>query len=190
VVVFLDGDYSDRPAELPRILEPVGGGRADIVVGSRLANGRPRGALPWHSVLGNRLAARLVGLVWADLLSHPAQAKGDEADHQEREAEGEERGESCPIERKIRARPVQGAHRASSGLHSEGAERAKRMYAELERAITRFVAHYNYRPAPRGAAERDAGGCLRGRQGTILDRRARIKREMLVRRKRANLTAA
>jgi hypothetical protein len=77
-------------------------------------------------VLGNRLAARLVGLVWADLLSHPAQAKGDEADHQEREAEGEERGESCPIERKSRARPVQGAHRPSFGLHSEGAERALR----------------------------------------------------------------
>jgi glycosyltransferase involved in cell wall biosynthesis len=63
VVVFLDGDYSDRPAELPRILGPIGEGRADIVIGSRLADGRPRGALPWHSVLGNRIAARLIGLV-------------------------------------------------------------------------------------------------------------------------------
>jgi glycosyltransferase involved in cell wall biosynthesis len=63
VVVFLDGDYSDRPSELPRILQPIGEGRADIVIGSRLAGERECGALPWHSVLGNRLAVRLIGLV-------------------------------------------------------------------------------------------------------------------------------
>jgi glycosyltransferase involved in cell wall biosynthesis len=63
VVVFLDGDYSDRPAELPRILGPIREGRADIVIGSRLTGERERGALPWHSVLGNRLAACLMGLV-------------------------------------------------------------------------------------------------------------------------------
>src|SRR6266403_704955 len=37
VVVFLDGDYSDRPAELPRLLEPLRADRGDIVIGSRLA---------------------------------------------------------------------------------------------------------------------------------------------------------
>jgi len=30
VVVFLDGDYSDRPAELPLLLAPIAEGRADI----------------------------------------------------------------------------------------------------------------------------------------------------------------
>ncbi len=60
VVVFLDGDYSDRPAELPRLLAPIEEGRADLVVGSRLAGERARGALPWHSVLGNRVAAGLL----------------------------------------------------------------------------------------------------------------------------------
>ena len=60
VVVFLDGDYSDRPAEVPRILEPIREGRADIVLGSRLQGGLTAGAMPWHQVLGNRLAASLI----------------------------------------------------------------------------------------------------------------------------------
>src|SRR5262245_26512253 len=45
VVVFLDGDYSDRPAELPRLLEPIAEGRADMVIGSRLAGGLAPGAM-------------------------------------------------------------------------------------------------------------------------------------------------
>src|SRR5579863_9891848 len=63
VVVFLDGDYSDRPAELPRLLQPIADGRADITLGSRLAGPRVRGSLPWHSVFGNRLAAGLIGVL-------------------------------------------------------------------------------------------------------------------------------
>lgn len=63
VVVFLDGDYSDRPAELPRLLAPIREGRADMVIGSRLAGERAPGALPWHSVVGNRLAACLIRLL-------------------------------------------------------------------------------------------------------------------------------
>jgi glycosyltransferase involved in cell wall biosynthesis len=60
VVVFLDGDYSDRPAELPDLLAPIIDGRADISIGSRLLGARSPGALPWHSVFGNRLAAALI----------------------------------------------------------------------------------------------------------------------------------
>jgi glycosyltransferase involved in cell wall biosynthesis len=60
IVVFLDGDYSDRPAELPLLLAPIAEGRADITVGSRLAGPRAPGALPWHSVFGNWLAASLI----------------------------------------------------------------------------------------------------------------------------------
>src|SRR5260221_3249840 len=36
VVVFLDGDYSDRPAERPLLLTPIINDRADITLGSRL----------------------------------------------------------------------------------------------------------------------------------------------------------
>jgi glycosyltransferase involved in cell wall biosynthesis len=60
VIVFLDGDYSDRPAELPLLLAPIAAGRADITVGSRLAGPREPGALPWHALFGNWLAARLI----------------------------------------------------------------------------------------------------------------------------------
>ena len=71
VVVFLDGDYSDRPAELPLLLAPIAEGRADITIGSRLAGPRTPGALPWHALFGNWLAASLItnlyGLKISDL---------------------------------------------------------------------------------------------------------------------------
>src|SRR5262249_4069550 len=62
--VFLDGDYSDRPAELPLLLAPIIQGRADISLGSRIASARATGALPWHSVFGNRLAATLINALY------------------------------------------------------------------------------------------------------------------------------
>ncbi len=64
VVVFLDGDYSDRPAELPILLAPIADGRADITLGSRLQDRRSAVALPWHQVTGNRLAASLIRLLY------------------------------------------------------------------------------------------------------------------------------
>jgi glycosyltransferase involved in cell wall biosynthesis len=71
IVVFLDGDYSDRPAELPLLLAPIAEGRADITIGSRLAGPRTTGALPWHALFGNWLAASLItnlfGLKISDL---------------------------------------------------------------------------------------------------------------------------
>ena len=60
VIVFLDGDYSDRPSELSILLAPITEGRADITLGSRLHERRSAGALPWHQAFGNRLAARLI----------------------------------------------------------------------------------------------------------------------------------
>src|SRR5579863_7269914 len=64
VVVFLDGDYSDRPNELPLLLAPIIEGRADITLGSRLRGRLSAGALPWHQVFGNRLAAGLIRLLY------------------------------------------------------------------------------------------------------------------------------
>jgi glycosyltransferase involved in cell wall biosynthesis len=60
IVVFLDGDYSDRPDELPLLLAPIREGRADITLGSRLAKHNSADALPWHQAFGNRLAAALI----------------------------------------------------------------------------------------------------------------------------------
>lgn len=64
VVVFLDGDYSDRPSELPILLAPIKEGRADITLGSRLREQRMPGALPWHQAFGNRLAAGMIRLLY------------------------------------------------------------------------------------------------------------------------------
>src|SRR2546426_2483610 len=64
IVVFLDGDYSDRPAELPILLAPIIEGRADITLGSRLQGRRSAGALPWHQAFGNHLAASLIRLLF------------------------------------------------------------------------------------------------------------------------------
>ena len=68
IVVFLDGDYSDRPAELPLLIAPVVVGRADITLGSRLA-GQRGNALPWHAAFGNRLAAALITLLYGIKIS-------------------------------------------------------------------------------------------------------------------------
>jgi glycosyltransferase involved in cell wall biosynthesis len=64
VIVFLDGDYSDRPSELPALLSPILEGHADISLGSRLSSRRIPGAMPWHQVFGNRLAAGMIRLLY------------------------------------------------------------------------------------------------------------------------------
>ena len=56
VAVFFDGDGSQRPEELPRLIEPLRAGRADLVLGARrLSNGHP-----WHAALGTRLVAAFI----------------------------------------------------------------------------------------------------------------------------------
>jgi glycosyltransferase involved in cell wall biosynthesis len=64
IIVFLDGDYSDRPSELPILLAPITEGRADITLGSRLRERRSAGALPCHQAFGNRLAASMIRLLY------------------------------------------------------------------------------------------------------------------------------
>ena len=64
VVVFLDGDYSDHPEEMARLLTPIWSDRADLVVGSRVLGRRQPGALPPQSRLGNLLATSLIRLLF------------------------------------------------------------------------------------------------------------------------------
>jgi glycosyltransferase involved in cell wall biosynthesis len=80
VVVFLDGDYSDRPAELPILLAPIIEGRADITLGSRLAGKSNPGALPWHQSFGNRLAAGLIRLLYGVKISDLGPFRAGRAD--------------------------------------------------------------------------------------------------------------
>lgn len=60
VVVFLDGDYSDHPEELPLLLDAIDAG-ADLVIGSRTTGRTEPGALPVQARFGNWLATRLIG---------------------------------------------------------------------------------------------------------------------------------
>jgi glycosyltransferase involved in cell wall biosynthesis len=78
VVVFLDGDYSDRPSELPILLAPIIDGRADITLGARQQ--RSAGALPWHQVFGNRLAAGLIRLLYGVEISDLGPFRAGRAD--------------------------------------------------------------------------------------------------------------
>ncbi len=64
VVVFLDGDYSDHPDEMPRLLGPIRRGEADFVVGSRIRGEAEPGAMLPQARLGNRLACALMRWIW------------------------------------------------------------------------------------------------------------------------------
>ncbi|PYM11655.1 MAG: UDP-glucose--dolichyl-phosphate glucosyltransferase [Candidatus Rokuibacteriota bacterium] len=60
VAVFLDADGSQRPEEIPLVLDPVLAGRADLVLGGRTLVGRH----PVHAAAGTRLVARWVAWRW------------------------------------------------------------------------------------------------------------------------------
>lgn len=60
VIVLLDGDAADDPEDLPRVLEPLLKGEADLVVGSRTLGSRAQGSMTWQQVFGNHLAAFLM----------------------------------------------------------------------------------------------------------------------------------
>ncbi|NIO05340.1 MAG: glycosyltransferase [Proteobacteria bacterium] len=64
VVVFLDGDNSDDPRNLSRLLKPLKKGEADFVLGSRLSGSQEPGAMSFHARLGNWFVARLMNRVY------------------------------------------------------------------------------------------------------------------------------
>jgi glycosyltransferase involved in cell wall biosynthesis len=64
VVVFIDADYSDRPKELPRLLEPIVEGRAELVIGSRVLGEREPGALLPQARWGNAFATWLIRVLF------------------------------------------------------------------------------------------------------------------------------
>ena len=67
VLVFIDGDGADDPSAVLKLLQPVLDGAADLALGAR--GQMERGALPWHAVAGNRLAAGLINLLWGQRIS-------------------------------------------------------------------------------------------------------------------------
>ena len=64
IVAFLDADHSDDPRQLPDILAPIIAKGADLVIGSRALGEREPGALTPVQMLGNRLAATLLRVLF------------------------------------------------------------------------------------------------------------------------------
>ena len=69
IVIFMDGDGSDDPADLPTMLAPVSDGHADLVIGSRVSKRSERGAIPPQARLGNWLVSRLLRFLYGVHLS-------------------------------------------------------------------------------------------------------------------------
>ena len=59
IVVFLDGDYSDFPEDMPNLYEPIATGAADLVIGSRVLDSAKRG-LAAEARFGNLASTRLI----------------------------------------------------------------------------------------------------------------------------------
>ena len=64
IVIFMDGDGSDDPTDLPMMLRPIGEGKADFVIGSRVSELAERGAVPAQARLGNWLVSRMIRLLY------------------------------------------------------------------------------------------------------------------------------
>jgi glycosyltransferase involved in cell wall biosynthesis len=62
IIVFLDGDYSDFPEELEKIVAPIVKDNIDFVVGARTKALRENGSMTGPQIFGNWLATRLMRL--------------------------------------------------------------------------------------------------------------------------------
>ena len=64
ILVFLDGDFSDFPQELTKVIQPIIEDSADFVVGARVKELRERGSLTPQQVFGNWLACFLMKILY------------------------------------------------------------------------------------------------------------------------------
>jgi glycosyltransferase involved in cell wall biosynthesis len=64
IVVFLDGDYSDYPQEMVKLIEPINNNGYDMVVSTRLDPLYDKNSLPFHVVWGNKLVVFLMNLLF------------------------------------------------------------------------------------------------------------------------------
>ena len=64
IVVFLDGDYSDYPQELTKIVAPILTGDYDMVIGARVKEHREIGSMTPQQVFGNALACWLMKIMF------------------------------------------------------------------------------------------------------------------------------
>ncbi|MGB5647898.1 glycosyltransferase family 2 protein [Muriicola sp.] len=64
IIVFMDGDYSDFPEDLHKVIAPILSGDADFVIGARQKALREQGSMTPQQVFGNWLATSLMKLLF------------------------------------------------------------------------------------------------------------------------------
>lgn len=64
IVVFLDGDYSDYPAEMDTIIAPIKENNIDLVIGARVSEKREKGSMTFPQRFGNKLATSLMKILF------------------------------------------------------------------------------------------------------------------------------
>lgn len=64
IIVFLDGDFSDYPEELPQVVSPILERNMDLVIGSRALGSKEKGSLTPQQIFGNWLATKLMRLFY------------------------------------------------------------------------------------------------------------------------------
>ncbi|HSI69438.1 MAG TPA: glycosyltransferase family 2 protein [Gillisia sp.] len=60
IIVFLDGDYSDYPQEMEKIVSPIINEGKDLVIGARVKQFREEGSMTSTQIFGNWLATTLM----------------------------------------------------------------------------------------------------------------------------------
>ncbi len=61
IVVFMDGDGSMAPEDIPMLVSPIIQGTADVVCGARRLDKK---TMPWHQRVGNRVIAWLIRVLY------------------------------------------------------------------------------------------------------------------------------
>ncbi len=64
IVVFLDGDFSDYPEQMPDLIDPILNENCDLVIGSRALGQLESGAMQIQQIFGNWLATNLIRLIY------------------------------------------------------------------------------------------------------------------------------
>lgn len=64
VVVYMDGDFTYDPRDIPLIVEPISSGRCDVVLGNRLSSRMHSGAMDFPNRVGNVLITLLFNILF------------------------------------------------------------------------------------------------------------------------------
>lgn len=64
IIVFLDGDFSDYPEELTKLIAPIINDNIDFVIGARVSRFREKGSMTRPQIFGNWLATTLMSILF------------------------------------------------------------------------------------------------------------------------------